>query len=203
MNLCECRWSGVHGFGRRRHRHRGRERRRSRVTAHGLVVELGTLNVRRATEDDRETLSALWDEWVERESPVPVWVEGAREGTRAGIDTAVSSGSAVIAEERGEVLGFACGVMRGVRIGDLTELYVRPTARRRGIARELVRAVVAALSARGAAFVTGGVAPDNAAARSFYENAGFRPVELRLFADVETLERRLAGPRGSSRRSAP
>jgi Acetyltransferase (GNAT) family len=69
------------------------------------------------------------------------------------------------------VLGFACGVMRGLRIGDLTELYVRPKARRAGIARELVRSVVAALSARGAAFVTGGVAPDNAAARSFYEHA--------------------------------
>ena len=151
------------------------------------------MNVRRATEDDRETLYTLWDEWVERESPVPSWVEGAREGTRAGINTAVSSGSAVIAEERGEVLGFACAVMQGLQIGDLTELYVRPEARRRGIARELVRAVVAELSERGATFVTGGVALDNAAARSFYENAGFRPVELRLVADVETLERRLAG----------
>ena len=161
------------------------------------------MNVRRATEDDCETLYALWDEWVERESPIPSWVEGAREGTRAGIDTAVRSGSAVIAEERGEVLGFACGVMQGLRLGDLTELYVRPKARRRGIARELVRAVVAGLSERGAAFVTGGVGPDNAAARSFYENAGFRPTELRLVADVETLERRLTGPRGSFQRSAP
>src|SRR5438093_13544470 len=112
------------------------------------------MNVRRATEDDRETLYALWDEWVERESPVPSWVQGAREGTRAGIDTAVSSGCAVIAEQSGEVLGFACGVMQGLRIGDLTELYVRPNARRRGIARELVRAVVAGLIERGAAFVT-------------------------------------------------
>jgi ribosomal protein S18 acetylase RimI-like enzyme len=93
--------------------------------------------------------------------------------------------------------------MRGPQVGDLTELYVRPKARRRGIARELVRAVVAGLSARGAGFVTGGVAPDNAAARCFYENAGFRPVEVRLVADVEMLERRLAGPRGSSQRSAP
>jgi ribosomal protein S18 acetylase RimI-like enzyme len=161
---------------------------------------LGAVNVRRATEDDCETLYALWDEWVERESPVPCWVEGAREGTRAGIDTAVRSGCAVIAEERGGVVGFACGVMQGRRFGDLTELYVRPKARRRGIARELVRAVVAGLSERGAAFVSGGVGPDNAAARSFYENAGFRPAEFRLVADVETLERRLAGPRGSSRR---
>lgn len=161
------------------------------------------MNIRPATEDDRETLYALWDEWVERESPVPSWVEGAREGTRIGIDNAVRCGAAVIAEERGEVLGFACGVMQGLHIGDLTEIYVRPKARRQGISRELARAVVAKLRERGAAFVTGGVAPDNAAARSFYESAGFRSVELRLVADVETLERRLACPRGSSERSAP
>jgi ribosomal protein S18 acetylase RimI-like enzyme len=150
------------------------------------------VSIRRATEEDRETLYALWDEWVGQESSVPCWVEGAREGTRAGIDTAVRSGSAVIAEEGGEVLGFACGVVQGLRLGDLTELYVRPKARRRGIARELVRAVVAGLRERGVAFVTGGVGLDNAAARSFYENAGFAPTELRLVADVETLERHLA-----------
>jgi ribosomal protein S18 acetylase RimI-like enzyme len=128
---------------------------------------------------------------VEQESPVPSWVEGAREGTRAGIDDAVRSGAAVIAEERGEVLGFACAVMQGGRIADLTELYVRPEARRRAIARALVRAVVSELRDRGAAFVTGGVAPENGAARSFYESVGFRPTEIRLVADVETLEHRL------------
>jgi ribosomal protein S18 acetylase RimI-like enzyme len=153
---------------------------------------LGGVNVRRATEDDRATLYGLWDEWVERESSIPSWVEDAREGTRAGIDTAVRFGSAVIAEERGDVLGFACGVMQGLRVGDLTELYVRPNARRRGIARELVRAVIAGLRERGAAFVTGGVGPDNAPARNFYEKAGFRTVELRLVVDIDTLERRLA-----------
>jgi ribosomal protein S18 acetylase RimI-like enzyme len=156
------------------------------------------VNIRQATEHDRVTLYALWDEWVERESPIPPWVEGGRDGTRAGIDNAVNSGCALIAEEGGEVLGFACGLMRGLRIGDLTELYVRPKARRRAIACELVRAVVAELRERGAAFVTGGVAPENLAARSFYENAGFRPVEIRLVADVETLDRRLAAPRRSS-----
>ena len=150
------------------------------------------VNVRRATEADRATLYGLWDEWVERETSIPSWVEDAREGTRAGIDTAVRFGSAVIAEERGDVLGFACGAMQGLRIGDLTELYVRPDARRRGIAGELVRAVLAALRERGAVFVTGGVGPDNAPARDFYKKAGFRTVELRLVVDIDTLERRLA-----------
>lgn len=159
------------------------------------------MKLRRATEADRETLYALWDEWVERESPIPGWVEGAHEGARAGIDSAVSSGAAVVAEERGRVLAFACGLMQGMHIGELTELYVRPEARRRAIARQIVRAVVSELGKRGAAVVTAGVALDNAAARSFYENAGFRAMELRLVADVETLERRLAGSRGSSPRS--
>ena len=158
------------------------------------------LNVGRANEDDRETLYALWDEWVERESPVPSWVEGALEGTRAQIEVAISSGCAVIAEERGDVLGFACGVVKGRRTGDLTELYVRPKARRRGIGRALVRAVVVALRERGVVSVTGGVGPDNAAARSFYENAGFQTVELRLVGDVEGLERRLAERAGQRRR---
>ncbi len=158
------------------------------------------MNVRRATEDDRETLYALWDEWVERESPVPSWVEGAREGTRAQIDVAISSGCAMIAEERGDVLGFACGVVTGRRTGDLTELYVRPKARRRGIARALARAVVVALRELGIASVTGGVGPENAAARSFYENAGFQTVELRLVGDAEVLERRLAERAAQRRR---
>ena len=174
-DLCACGWSEVSAL------------------LETPVLELRIVNVRPATEDDRETLYALWDEWVERESPVPSWVEGAREGTQTGIDNAVRHGAAVIAEECGEVVGFACGVMEGLQIGDLTELYVRPKARRRAIARALLRAVVAELSDRGAAFITGGVAPDNVAARSFYEDAGFRPVEFRLVADVETLERRLAG----------
>ncbi len=158
------------------------------------------MNVRRVDEDDRETLYALWDEWVERESPVPSWVESAREETRAQIDVAISSGCAVIAEERGDVLGFACGVVTGQRTGDLTELYVRPEARRRGIARALVRAVVVALRERGVVSVTGGVGPENTAARSFYENAGFQTVELRLVGDAEVLERRLAETAGRRRR---
>ena len=161
------------------------------------------MDVRRATEADRKNLYALWEEWVEQEAPIPSWVEGAREGARSGIDAAVSSGFAMIAEERGEVLGFACGVTQGLRIAEPTELYVRPKARRRAIACELVRAVVAELADRDAAVVTVGVALDNAAARSFYENAGFRPVELRLIADMETLQRRLTGPPRPARRPVP
>jgi hypothetical protein len=63
------------------------------------------VTVRRATEADLATLYALWDEWTAAESPPPEWVEDARDGTRAGIDEAVRTGSALIGEEDGEVVG--------------------------------------------------------------------------------------------------
>jgi GNAT superfamily N-acetyltransferase len=158
------------------------------------------MSARRATDADRDTLLGLWDEWLAGgETAVPAWVERAREGTAEGIERAIREGSAVVWEEEGEAVGFACGVMEGSRTGDLTEIYVRPSARRRGIARELVGAVVGELKELGAEFVTGGVDPDNPGARAFYENAGFRPEEVRLVAEVQTLERRLAGrPTGRS-----
>ena len=155
------------------------------------------MSARRATEADRETLFALWDEWQRDDGPPP-WVENAREGTRAGIERAIRDGVAVVWEEDGEVAGFACGLMEGARTGDVTELYVRDEFRRHGVGAALLAAVVAGLKERGAEFVTGGVAPDNADARRLYERAGFRTQELRLVADVATLERALAGTRGGA-----
>jgi ribosomal protein S18 acetylase RimI-like enzyme len=148
------------------------------------------MTLRRASEADRETLYALWDEWV-GDDGIPAWVEGAREGTREGIDLAVREGAAAIAEEDGAPVGFACGVMRGVRAGELTELYVRPSARRQGVARQLMQAVVAVLRDLGAEFVEVEVGVDNADARALYEAAGFRPEAVRLHADVATVDRRL------------
>ena len=150
------------------------------------------MSVRRATEADRETLYALWDEWVAAESPPPPWVDRAREGTRAGIDTAVREGATAMYEEDGEPVGFACAVMVGPRTADLTELYVRPMARGRGIAKELMRLVLAQLRELGAEWVTGGVALNNASARRFYERAGFRAESLTLIGQIDALERAAA-----------
>ena len=58
-----------------------------------------------------------------------------------------------------------------------------------------------ALRERGVVSVTGGVGPENAAARRFYENAGFKTVELRLVADADVLVRnflRLVADKGRS-----
>jgi GNAT superfamily N-acetyltransferase len=136
------------------------------------------VDVRTATENDRETLQALWHEFA---GTPPPWVEGAEEGTFAELERAVAAGTAVIAEEDGEPIGFASGVARGERVAELTELYVRPAARRSGVATELVRAVLSALAAE---YVHVSVGVDNDTARKFYRRLGFQPERLVLRLDT-------------------
>ena len=155
------------------------------------------MNIRRATEDDRELLHALWDEFA-GPGPLPPWAADAREASQAGIAEALREGAAAIAEADGQPAGFACGRVRNGVLAEITELYVRPDSRRRGVARRLLRTVVEDLRARGVRFVAVDTAPDNAPARTLYERAGFRPESLRLIAEAAELERGLeeatAGP---------
>jgi ribosomal protein S18 acetylase RimI-like enzyme len=136
------------------------------------------VEVRTATDSDRETLRALWREFA---GTPPPWVEDAEEGTFVALDRAIADGTAVIAEEAGEPIGFAAGLSRGDRVAELTELYVVPDARRSGVATALVRAVFAAL---GAEYVHVAVGVDNDAARKFYRGLGFQPERLILRRDA-------------------
>jgi ribosomal protein S18 acetylase RimI-like enzyme len=141
------------------------------------------MGVRPATENDRETLRLLWREFA---GTPPPWAEGAEEETFAELDRALAAGTAVIAEEGGEPIGFAAGLSRGDRVAELTELYVRTEARRSGVATELVRAVLAAV---GADYVRVAVGVDNQAARTFYRRLGFQPEQLILRLDTATVDR--------------
>jgi GNAT superfamily N-acetyltransferase len=140
------------------------------------------VEVRTATENDRETLRALWREFA---GTPPPWVENAEEGTFAELDRAIAEGTAVVAEEGGEPIGFASGLSRGDRVAELTELYVLPDARRSGVATALVRAVLAAL---GAEHVRVAVGVDNDEARKFYRSFGFQPEQLVLRLDTAVAE---------------
>jgi len=148
------------------------------------------LTVRQATESDLETLFALWDEFCGPQ-PLPPWVDGAREQAHDGIVASLRDGAAFLAEDEGP-LGFACGVRLSARLGELTELYVRPEARRRGLATQLAREVAEALATP---YLRVGVADDNDAARAFYRRLGFRAEQILLVAEAGAL----AGARPAGR----
>jgi len=83
----------------------------------------------------------------------------------------------------------------------LTELFVRPKARRNGWGARLLDAVTAALRDGGARAITLLVWPDNTAARRLYARAGFEEIPRvamvrRLPAGAPKRRRRVPGPDG-------
>ena len=89
--------------------------------------------------------------------------------------------------ERGDrLLGFACAVCFSSfcyvhPVGELTELFVLPEARRMGVGRALVRAMIERLRGEGATEIRLLTGWDNHAAQALYEQCGFRPVDERYY----------------------
>jgi hypothetical protein len=81
----------------------------------------------------------------------------------------------------------------GARRGILDFLYVRPDARRRGLARELVKAAATEAQRRGAEMLELDVLESNAVARTVYERLGFTTVERILATAVDKLSHVDAG----------
>ena len=140
------------------------------------------MEVRRAEDRDRGVLRELWREFA---GTLPPWAEGGEEDALAELDRAVAERTAVLAEEGGEPIGFAAALPRGDRVAELTELYVRPDARRSGVATELMRAALAAV---GAEYVRVAVGVDNQPAQALLRRLGFQPEQLVLRLDAASLE---------------
>src|SRR4029078_12593236 len=94
------------------------------------------VTIRPATKADQAVLRALWEDFEEElggeEYLRETWEE-------AGEDLAETSraGVALIAEEDGEAVGFVFCVLgdRGRKTAHVTDIYVRPDVRDRGVGR--------------------------------------------------------------------
>ena len=137
------------------------------------------MNVRRATAADLETVRELWTAFYD-ECPEP---EHRRKGwgdvldhVRRAIDESV-----VLLAEHGETpVGFSIAWAKNERVGYLSDLYVVPDQRRRGIARALLRETEREL---GCEFVTLTTELSNAGSRAFYRRLGFREESINLVAE--------------------
>jgi ribosomal protein S18 acetylase RimI-like enzyme len=154
--------------------------------------------IRQATDQDRKALHALYEGFFAELPPMAHYLSVSLENELAAADEIVGEGLAFVAEEDGEVAGFALGRRREGTRGVLTDLYVRPESRRRGHASELTRAVVDALEERGATHIQLMVEVENAAARAVYDRWGFKERMLTLDTSVGELKQRLAEQRDSA-----
>jgi ribosomal protein S18 acetylase RimI-like enzyme len=150
------------------------------------------VNIRHATIADEAVLRELWAEF-EREIPEPpgtapeTWEE-----EWADVRGNIESGAVLLAEDDEGAAGMARigGPERGR--SHLVLVYVRPRARRRGLAKALVHGCVADVKSKGATSVSLDVLWTNDVARTVWSRMGFDEAALVMEASVETLELRLA-----------
>jgi GNAT superfamily N-acetyltransferase len=143
--------------------------------------------IRPATADDLPLVRELWTAF-NTEIPDEPWREDDLAEDLAWLEQAVDEDIVLLADED----GLAVARRRGERLGFLEVVYVRPDARRKGLAAELVREVVTRLQESGAEMLELEVLASNSEARAIYEHWGFKPIELTLGAPVAQLGQRLA-----------
>jgi ribosomal protein S18 acetylase RimI-like enzyme len=151
--------------------------------------------IRRATAEDVPLVRELWREF-ESEVPDVDWHDDDSAADLAKLAVAVEAGIVLLAEQDGAAVGLAVAARKGDRIGFLDLVYVRPDARRSGIAAELVREAAEQLRTQGADVLELDVLASNEDARGIYQRWGFRPVELTLAAPLDALLATLSRPQG-------
>ena len=143
--------------------------------------------IRSATTADVALVHELWREF-DAEIPDAPWRDDDSEDDLRELEHAIGKDVVLIAEEDGRPVGLSVAEKKGVRVGFLHILYVRPDARQHGVAAELVRETVTQL---GTEVLELDVLDSNHAARAVYERWGFSPVEHTLGVRADELAARL------------
>jgi ribosomal protein S18 acetylase RimI-like enzyme len=138
------------------------------------------VKVRTARAADVEVLRRLWADSTAETTFTPY---AGTPFDAALIDDHLS----LVAEEDGRIVGTAYANLVAPEYGFVFGVYVRPEARRRGIAKTLMRAIATELRIRGRAYVVLSVDTPNTGARAFYERLGFVDAARILRAHVDQL----------------
>ena len=142
--------------------------------------------IRQATADDLPLVRDLWDEFGGEIQDAP-WRDPDHDDDFGRIEKALADGGVLLADED----GIAVVSTIGSRTAELDFLHVRPHARGKGVAGELMREAVDLVRERGLEMLELHVLASNTDARAVYERWGFEPVELVVAARVDELEQRL------------
>ncbi len=148
------------------------------------------MRIRAATPADQEAVHALYAEFYE-ELPPPPYHSDTLEGELREVDAYLADHLVFLAEDEAGPVGLALARRKGPSKGYLSDLYVRPRARRQGVAKALLAEVVGELGVQGADHVTLHVDSTNSLARAVYDRLGFRTRSLQLVAGLAELEGRL------------
>jgi ribosomal protein S18 acetylase RimI-like enzyme len=150
------------------------------------------MTIRPASSSDRDLLRELWEEF-ERELGGPAYLQETWEEAWPDLSRTIKNGAALLAEDDGRAVGFIFCVLgdRGRKTAHVTDFYVRPEARDRGVGTQLLGALIDPARANGLDHVSLEVLVRNADARRLYERLGFAPVDVFMVAPLGALADRL------------
>jgi ribosomal protein S18 acetylase RimI-like enzyme len=151
------------------------------------------MTIRPATKDDQELIRELWVEF-EAELPGPDYLRESWEDAWSDLAQTVRNGVGLIAEEDGRAVGFVFCVLgdRGRKTAHVTDIYVRPDARNKGIGRALLAGILEPARAAGLDHASLEVLIRNSDARRLYERLGFTPMDVFMVAPLGALADQLA-----------
>jgi ribosomal protein S18 acetylase RimI-like enzyme len=143
------------------------------------------VSIRPATEQDHDVLRDLWLA-MQDELETPQFLLESWDHTWEDLSRHVRDRLGFVSEDSGRVTGFVFATVprETPALLHVTDLYVSPAARRGGVARSLVHAVVAVAQKRGATHVGLDVRVDNAAATALYRRLGFVDHERFMTAEL-------------------
>jgi ribosomal protein S18 acetylase RimI-like enzyme len=148
--------------------------------------------IRRATKNDAALIRELWEEF-ESELGGPDYLLETWEEAWTDLSETIATGVALLAEDEGRAVGFVFCILgdRGRKTAHVTDLYVRPEARNKGIGQSLLAELIEPARAAGLDHVSLEVLLRNADARRLYERLGFAAVDLFMVAPLGALAERL------------
>jgi ribosomal protein S18 acetylase RimI-like enzyme len=152
------------------------------------------VSIRRATEADEATLRELWQEF-NAEVPEPVGDPEPWEEEWADTLDDIRGGGVFIADDDEGPVGVARIEAPEHGRAHIQLVHIRPRGRRRGVAKELVRACVEDAKTRGAEFVSLDVVTSNVDAVAVWRRLGFEEYAKFMATPLASLETRLADDR--------
>jgi [ribosomal protein S18]-alanine N-acetyltransferase len=154
------------------------------------------MTVRPAERAELDAFRELWEEFHQ----APAWVRETWETVLPYVERSLSDGLLLVAADDDRLVGFLWAevALTDPAVGRLVDLYVRPDARRRGLARALIRAAAARLRELGASHVSVEVFPGSEPAMGLYERLGFAPHTVNLLTTVAALTGSVDAGRGRS-----
>jgi ribosomal protein S18 acetylase RimI-like enzyme len=156
------------------------------------------VRIRRATEADEAVLRELWEEFEAEVPEPPGFTPETWEEAWADVCRHIADGVALLAEDDEGPVGHAWAAAPVHGRTHLSDIFVRPRARRTGVARALLREVAAAARELGAEWVSLDVLSSNSPALAAWNRLGFVEVEKVMVTELTVLEERLGEEPGGA-----